>query len=97
MTIDQTDIHHYADLSNGFYQIDFQEGPVGEAGENGCQNEDIIEVLLHRLRGLQDRLSCRENAIAITKLEEALMWLEKRTSRRVAQGVEGTEKRHRRE
>ncbi len=85
------DIHHY---KGPHFHIDFQEGPVGEVGANGCQNEDIIEVLLHRLRGLQDRLSCRENALAITKLEEALMWLERRTGKRVAQGVEGTGKRH---
>ena len=34
--------------------------------------------------------ACRENAIAITKLEEALLWLRKRTEGRVQRGVEGT-------
>lgn len=94
MAIDQTDIHHYADLSNGFYSIDFQEGTVSEAGENGCQNEDIIEVLVHRLQGLQDRLPCRENLDAIAYLNCALSRLERRTSKRVAQGVEGTTSPH---
>ena len=34
--------------------------------------------------------ACRENAIALTHLEEALMWLEKRTLDRVKRGVEGS-------
>lgn len=40
---------------------------------------------------LQDSAyKCRENAIAITKLEEALLWLRKRTMNRERRGVEGT-------
>lgn len=38
---------------------------------------------------LQNKFSCRENAIVITKLEEALMWLNKRTEDRKQRGVEG--------
>lgn len=33
---------------------------------------------------------CRENATALTHLETALMWLQKRTRDRIARGVEGT-------
>lgn len=33
---------------------------------------------------------CRENSMAITKLEEALLWLRKRTMGREQRGVEGT-------
>lgn len=33
---------------------------------------------------------CRENALALTHLEEALMWLQKRTRDRMARGVEGS-------
>ena len=36
--------------------------------------------------------ACRENAIALTHLEDALMWLQKRTRDRMARGVEGTHK-----
>lgn len=36
--------------------------------------------------------ACRENACALTHLEEALMWLQKRTRDRMARGVEGTHK-----
>ena len=34
--------------------------------------------------------ACRENACALTHLEEALMWLQKRTHDRMKRGVEGT-------
>lgn len=33
---------------------------------------------------------CRENACALTHLEEAMFWLQKRTRDRLARGVEGT-------
>ncbi len=78
-----------------FFKILFQNGPVKEHGVNGCQIEDIIEkVLLPRLNDLNERSKCRENALAITKLEEALLWLNRRTQNRVAKGVEGTEAKH---
>lgn len=35
---------------------------------------------------------CRENSIAITKLEEALIWLDKRKKDRIERGVEGQNK-----
>jgi len=56
---------------------------------NGTTNEDVIEVLINRIQYLNNKCSCRENSIAITKLEEALMWLNKRTANRVSRGVEG--------
>lgn len=72
-------------------EIDFQKGPIKENGVNGCQNEDLIAVVIDRLQGFQSgEFSCRENAIALTKLEEALLWLRKRTMDREARGVEGT-------
>jgi hypothetical protein len=42
--------------------------------------------------GLNKNFPCRENSIAITRLEEALMWLDKRTANRDARGVEGFNK-----
>lgn len=57
---------------------------------DGVTNEEVINVLLHRLVTLNKKMPCRENALAITKLEEALMWLQRRTVNRVARGVEGT-------
>lgn len=58
---------------------------------DGVTNEEVLRVLIHRLNYLnKEKLSCRENSLAITKLEEALMWLEKRTESRKKRGVEGT-------
>jgi hypothetical protein len=48
-------------------------------------------MVIDRLNGFQSTdFKCRENAIAITKLEEALMWLRKRTQDREIRGVEGS-------
>lgn len=78
-----------------FINIKFQEGTVLENGVNGAQIEDVIEVLIERLQGFQKgKFSCRENALAITKLQEARMWLEERTRNRKKQGVEGENINH---
>jgi hypothetical protein len=75
----------------GVQELAFQHGPIGEAGLNGISNEALMAIVIHRLRCFQGgAFSCRENAIAITKLEEALLWLNKRTRDRIARGVEGT-------
>ena len=57
---------------------------------DGTTNEEVIEVLIDRLQYLNGKFPCRENSIAITKLEEALMWLNKRTEDRLKRNVEGT-------
>jgi hypothetical protein len=57
---------------------------------DGTTNEEVIEVLIDRLQYLNGKFPCRENALAITKLEESLMWLNKRTADRVKRNVEGT-------
>ncbi len=78
-------------LSTTFAQVSFQNGPVKEAGINGCHQEDLIAIVIDRLQHFQKGdFACRENAIAITKLEEAMHWLNHRTAARVARGVEGT-------
>jgi hypothetical protein len=60
---------------------------------DGTTNEEVLSMLIDRIRFLNDnRLPSRENSIAITKLEEALLWLNKRTANRKARGVEGTSK-----
>lgn len=72
-------------------KIHFQEGPIKECGVNGVCNEDLINMVIDRLEHFQkSEFACRENAMAITKLEEALLWLRKRTMGREQRGVEGT-------
>ena len=70
--------------------IHFQEGPIGEAGVNGLTQEALLAIAIDRLRSFQGGpFSCRENAIALTHCEDALMWLQKRTRERIKRGVEG--------
>ena len=70
----------------------FQNGPIASLKDyNGITNEALLAVLIDRMRGFQGGpFKCRENAIALTHLEEALMWLQKRTRDRMARGVEGS-------
>lgn len=71
--------------------IRFQSGPVGETGINGCHQEDLLAIVIHRLQCFQAGIfACRENALALTKLEEAMHWLNHRTESRRKRGVEGT-------
>ena len=72
-------------------RVHFQEGPIKERGVNGVFMEDLIAMCICRLEYFQkSEFKCRENALAITKLEEALLWLRKRTMGREQRGVEGT-------
>lgn len=69
--------------------------PVGDGStdlrtlNDGTTNEEVLRMLIDRMQYLQAKFPCRENALVITKLEESLMWLEKRTADRKARGVEG--------
>jgi hypothetical protein len=72
-------------------EVKFQKGPVKETVANGCFIEDLITIVIDRLQGFQNGdFPCRENALALTKLEEALHWLDHRTNDRQRRGVEGT-------
>lgn len=69
----------------------FQNGPIAEVGVNGVTHEALLAILVDRLRAFQaGPYACRENALALTKLEEAQHWLLQRTRARMARGVEGT-------
>ena len=58
---------------------------------NGAFVETVIAAVVQRIRHYNSgKFSCRENALAITHLEEALHWLNARTRRREEAGVEGT-------
>ena len=89
--------HEY---KNKYLHIRFQDGAVQEVGDvNGTCNETILEMLIDRMNYLQDihqggKFKCRENSLVITKLEEALHWLEHRTHKRLLQGVEGLNQVH---
>lgn len=78
---------------NRIQGVSFQQGPVAEHGINGITNEALIAIVIDRLEGAQEGpYKSRYNALAITKLEEAVLWLARRTLDRQARGVEGTSK-----
>lgn len=69
----------------------FQNGPIGDAGVNGITQEVLLAIVIDRLQSFQKGPhACRENALALTKLEEAKLWLFSRTLDRMSRGVEGT-------
>lgn len=92
---------HTYELANfenkGFSQtLQFIHKEVVIGGKNelktiadGTTNEEVLEMLIDRMNYLQSKFPCRENALVITKLEESLMWLNKRTADRVKRNVEG--------
>ncbi len=72
-------------------KILFQNGPIPESGVNGVTQEALLAIVEDRLKSFQaGPFACRENAVALTKIQEAMMWLHKRTRDREARGVEGT-------
>lgn len=86
--------------SGGFYKatgidIVWQNGPLGRGVNrlepNGAFVENVVDAAVKRIQFYQDsKFNCRENAIALTHLETALLWLNKRTQDREARQVEGT-------
>lgn len=78
--------------------IRWQNGPLGRGADkqepNGAFVEGVIQAAADRLKFYQTasggKFACRENALALTKLEEALHWLDARTRAREEREVEGT-------
>ena len=73
-------------------QIDWQNGPLEEGQlPNGAFVEGVLQTVLDRLLAYQETdLSCRENALAITKFQERMHWLEERRRARRGRGVQDT-------
>lgn len=85
---------HWYEINDGrgcMAKLLFQNGPIKEVGVNGITHEAMLAILIDRLRSFQaGQYSTRANAITLTHLEEALMWLQQRTRDRIKRGVEGT-------
>lgn len=56
---------------------------------NGTTIEAVLGVAKARIEELNAKFPCRENSLAITKIQEAIMWLDERTRDRKERGVEG--------
>ena len=90
----QYELNGFEDKNN-IQKIQFIEKEVKEGTTelitvyDGTTNEEVLEMLINRMEYLQNKFPCRENDIVITKLQESLMWLEKRTTDRIKRNVEG--------
>lgn len=86
--------HQYtiASQNDTLLSVQFQHGPRLEADSTpGVLDVDLLEIVRDRLKSFQSGdFACRENACALTHLEEALMWMNKRVEDRAARGVLGT-------
>ena len=67
-----------------------QNGPIKEAGINGCQVDTIIETAKKILEGLNAKFPSEYNKTAINNLDLAIKALQQRTKDREKRGVEGT-------
>lgn len=77
-------------------RVQWQDGPRGQVGTdellppNGAFVEDVLWAALQRLEFFNaGKFRCRENSIAITKIEEALFILKDRQLSRSERNVEG--------
>lgn len=86
--------YHFIYVRHDVNSISFnlQNDPIKEVGVNGCQVDTLIEAAKMIIEGLNKQFPCRENSLAVTKLDEALLWLFKRKHDRELRGVEGTSK-----
>lgn len=72
--------------------IQFQKGPrkLSES-THGVIDTDLLEIVRDRLKCFQaGEFATRENACALTHIEEALMWMNRRVEDRIERGVLGT-------
>lgn len=72
--------------------IRFQEGARNSPNAiHGVTDQDLLEIVRDRLKGFQSGdMPTRETACALTHVEEALMWLNKRIEDRIERNVLGT-------
>lgn len=88
--------HYYlvkrADSGDIVGEIRFQHGPrTAPESTHGVLDNDLLEIVRDRLVAFnKGEFATRENAIAITHIEEALLWLNKRVEDRAERGVLGT-------
>ena len=75
--------------------LQFQNGARKlEESTHGLLDTDLLEIVRDRLKGFQSgEFSTRENACALTHIEEALMWMNRRVEDRIERDVLGTEQK----
>jgi hypothetical protein len=72
--------------------VQFQKGPRDVEGSTpGVTDIALLAIVRDRLESFNaGDYRCRENAIALTHIEEAMMWMKERAHARAKRGVLGT-------
>lgn len=96
-----TGVNHEYQIWNNYYdneekpkllaKINFQKGTRQEKDSiTGIIDTDLLEIVRHRLEGFQaGKFYSKENQMALTHIEEALLWLNKRVEDRIERNVLG--------
>jgi len=78
-----SEVYEYIQLQNGARKL---EGSI-----HGIIDTDLLEIVRHRLQCFQKGdFASRDNAVALTHVEEALMWMNRRVEDRIEREVLGT-------
>lgn len=79
----QYQVYDYINFQNGARKL--------YDSKHGILDTDLLEIVRHRLQCFQNgEFATRENAIALTHIEEALLWMNKRVEDRIERSVLGT-------
>jgi hypothetical protein len=75
--------------------IEWQDGPLGRGDQrkepNGAFVETVIAAAAQRIEFYEkSKFACIENEMALSRLKEALWWLNQRSRKREQRKVEGT-------
>lgn len=74
-------------------QIDWQSGGTATSPKNGAFLEEVLAVVYKQLKALNTEFPCRENSLALTKIEEAVLWLAQRKAERESRNVYGKDEK----
>lgn len=79
----------YDHNASGMQTIRFVKKESDGTMSSGLQSEQLLIALIDRHQKLNAKYPSREGSLAITKMEEALHWLEARVRERIDRGVMG--------
>ena len=90
-TLEDDDTLLRAEPENLLLTLQMQCGPRKEKDSlHGVIDTDLLEIVRDRLKAFQaGPFSSRENACALTHIEEALMWMNRRVEDRIERNVLG--------
>ena len=78
-----SEVYEYINFQNGARKL--------KDSIHGVLDTDLLEIVRHRLQCFQKgAFATRDNACALTHIEEALMWMNRRVEDRIEREVLGT-------